>query len=686
MTHNEQSPQERLELLERQVAVHTAQHGGDRQTLQNLIFAALEDPVTLVRERAIALAARYLEPDVLGTLVADDANDVFRNAALDALTRQGPYAVPHLKRMIHDENPEVGMFAVHILSRIQDSSTVPVLLPLLEHSDPNVAQAVIETLGHLRSNEAVPGLIRLLSADLWLQFAAITALGEIADRRAAKPLLALLSNEMLSEVAIKALANLADPDLLPQLLEYLIGEDRLPLRDHLLMAVAAIISKHPESVASCAAFARRINESPDGDGIRAYLRSILRGQIQSKNSDEPEMHPSHNDDRANSRHATDLLRAAITLIVGTDSDALFPDMLRCAADSELSAFLKETLARPSLSPAIRHASTFVAHPEAAVRRGALLSGFFAPSALETRVAECLSDSDPAVRLAACQVLGDCQFDPAVPNLIKLMQEGSSDEQTAAEEALGRMRPESLKPLRALLDPDASHDLALQALRIQDSAHTAVALEPIRRLVGSPDPTVRQLALRVLSYASDDESKRMVLEALRDPDEHVRIEAVELIVRNQMSEAIPILLGFLAVDDGLRYYVIRALGGLCATDAAASLERLFSSARDYERVEIVLSLIRISGPKALPFLRDHASDPDPEVKRVVIHGIAELAGPDQLDFLLVLAEDSDWYTRNEVAWGLGRLAHPKGRAALLELVRDVEPVVARTARTALEKLP
>jgi HEAT repeat protein len=54
-------------------------------------------------------------------------------------------------------------------------------------------------------------------------------------------------------------------------------------------------------------------------------------------------------------------------------------------------------------------------------------------------------------------------------------------------------------------------------------------------------------------------------------------------------------------------------------------------------------------------------------------------------LLPLAEDADWSIRNEAARGLGRLAKPATRHVLLALARDVEPLVAATARASLERL-
>jgi hypothetical protein len=54
------------------------------------ILAALEDEAPVVRDRAIRLATRYIEPQVLGELVADETNATLRNAAITALERQGP--------------------------------------------------------------------------------------------------------------------------------------------------------------------------------------------------------------------------------------------------------------------------------------------------------------------------------------------------------------------------------------------------------------------------------------------------------------------------------------------------------------------------------------------------------------------------------------------------------------------
>ena len=140
---------------ERLAALDAAVQGPERE---RAILLALEDEALPVRDRAIRLAARYVEPAVLGAMVADGENAVRRNAGLSALERQGPYAVPHLTVMLGDVDPELVMFALQSLARIGYAPAGRSILPLLTHADPNVAQAAEAALPnsplHLRGKSA----------------------------------------------------------------------------------------------------------------------------------------------------------------------------------------------------------------------------------------------------------------------------------------------------------------------------------------------------------------------------------------------------------------------------------------------------------------------------------------------------------------------------------------------------
>ncbi|HZM26648.1 MAG TPA: HEAT repeat domain-containing protein, partial [Gemmatimonadales bacterium] len=224
------------------LAALTAATGEERQAL---VLAAFEDEAPSVREQAIRLATRYVEPEILGGLVADGVNASRRNGALAALERQGPYAVPYLVKLLSSQDGELVMFALQILARIGDAAAAGGMLPLLHHADPNVAQAAVEALGRLRATGAVPALLEQLRGNLWLQLAAVNALGEIGDPAAVPALLSLVPDSFVAEQAVRSLQRIAAPDSLEPLLSVLASVHERPLRDAILEALGVVLDLHP---------------------------------------------------------------------------------------------------------------------------------------------------------------------------------------------------------------------------------------------------------------------------------------------------------------------------------------------------------------------------------------------------------------------------------------------------------
>ena len=623
------------------------------------IVAALQESQPILRERAIALAARHLAPETLGRFVGNDENAVLRNAALSALERQGPYAVPHLVSLSRGHNAEVAMFAVQILARIKDPASTQALLPLLEHADSNIAQAAIEALGALKAREAVPGLIRLLDADLWLQFAAVAALGEIGDPRAVQPLLDAIPNEMLSEPAVEALGRIASPEALPRLLAVLADHDRLPLRDGVLRACAAILETHPAPPSVFTRFRRKLDEERREADLVEYLGSLLA-------SDE-----------------VPLARAAASVALSGHLEKLYPAVVQRALSSDTEEARWTSALCRKHERAVRTALPDLLHNrDARVRRGALMCAPADPSSMGV-LAPLMSDRDAEVRAAACHALGRCRDVSAIPALVEHFGRGTPPESVAAAEALGTMPGQSLSALAPYLEEPAR---VLAALQVLETARSPLFPDKIVELLDAPQAPVRRAALRVLVNHDEVDAEEYLVRKLQDPDESVRIEAIELLVRNGSTRAVPALAGLLIVSDELRYHAIRALGRLRAEAAAAELDRLFPRATGHERLEIVAALIRIGAPGLLTFLKARLKDAELEVRRVAADGLARVAPPSELPLLVQLAHDADWSIRNHAGWGLGRLGLLQGREALLALVRDTEPVVARTARAALAKLP
>ena len=649
------APAERLAALEAAARVP----GGEQH-----ILAALEDPAPSVRERAIRLAARYVEPAVLGELVADGENAVRRNAGLGALERQGPYAVPHLVAMLDRGDPELMLFALQSLSRIGFAAAGPAILPLLDHPDPNVAQAAIEAAGKLRVREAVPALCVLLQRDLWLQLAAIEALGEIGHPGAVGPLMAFVPDSVLAEPAVQALRRIAAPESLEPLLPLLLAVRERALRDPLLLAVAVVIELHPDPEPAMRRVARDV--VVDGGNLVAYLRQLLTVVPEADDAGDGES----------------LLRAAAALVAAGGIAELLPALLARLATDPMAQWIEGLLARfpQGLAP---HLTALLEHPDPDVRCGALRTGSFGPQELSALV-EHLSDPRPAVRTAACLALGRMDLDAVAPLLLERLRRGEPPEQAAAAQGLARLSAGALGELDSCLEPGTAESVMVAALAVM--ARTPVpTLEPrVLQMTESASAAVRLAALRAAARLPGAKAEVALLRALADRHQPIQTEALELLVRRGGDRSVTTLVALLGSADSLRFHVIRALGHCRAQGAATRLRSLYPDCGPHERHQIVWSLLRIAPSWLSEFLLLRLAEPDLDMRRAAAQGLAEVAGFDHLPVLLRLAEDPDWDIRNSAAQGLGRMGTGEARAALLTLARDVESVVASTARAAIDQ--
>jgi HEAT repeat protein len=645
---------------ERLAELDAAAHGPDRE---RAILLALEDEALPVRDRAIRLAARYVEPAVLGAMVADGENAVRRNAGLSALERQGPYAVPHLTVMLGDSDPELVMFALQSLARIGYPPAGRSIMPLLHHADPNVAQAAIEAVGQLRTQEAVPALLKLVDSELWLQLAAINALGAIGAPEAVGPLMSLVPDSVLAEPAVQALCAIAAPESLEPLLGLLPLVRERALRDPLLLAIAVVIDLHPDPAPLLATAGSVLAASEDAT---AYLATMLTAT------------PADADGEGDS-----LLRAAATLAVAAGIEALEPELLASLASDPDAAWLEGLFRRFPEGLAARR-ERLLGHPDPDVRCGVLRAARFEDHELP-QLFDHLEDPNARVRAAACYAMGRLELDGTAPLLVERLRRGEPVEQEAAAHALARLSADALADLEGCLAPEASETLVALALGVLAARPVAAFEAQVLRLAEDRRPAVRGAGLRAAARLPGARTDVLLLRALADRHQPTQVEALELLVERGGEKSLTVLVAMLGTADSLRFHVIRALGHCRAKAAAAKLRALYPECGPHEQIQIVGALIRIAPPWIGEFLRERLGDAEVEMRRMAAQGLADLAQEHELSVLLPLAEDADWNIRNEVARGLGRLAKPVTRQVLLALARDVEPVVAATARASLDRL-
>ncbi len=657
-----------------------ALHGAADQPLRDeLILDALGDPSPAVREVAVAWAARYLDPGALLPRMAEEADAIVRNAALAALVRQGPFAVEAVSRSAADPDADVAMFACNVLGAIGSAAATPALLAALERSEVNVVQAAIEALGRIRPREAVAPLIAVLDREPWLQLSAVDALGAIGDPAAVGALLALVPDSFVAEPALDALRRIGAPEALPALLPLLTDTALAGLRLPLVRAIGGILPAARPSDAL-----RRAGRFIEGDHGTESVWRLLADRLTGE-EDEEAGAPGTDDDRRRLRGGGVTARAAGCVVLAMGIESLMPLVIRRAQDPDWAAWIIP-VARRFDAPGAGLVRSLPSHADPEVRAGALR--VLAPERIGAEILMALTaDSDRAVRIAALEALGVLGGGAAAGVLLARLTTESSDERAAAARALARLPEAALAAVLAprLQEGTAEADVT-SALLVLTERRLPDWDERVLRIAGTGQGPFRLAALRAAARIPGSGAEVVLLRGLADRDPVVQLESLNLLAAHAGDRVIRTLVALLAVADSLRYHVIRALGRIGAADAAGPLEALFLSAPLHEQLEILATLERLGNPRSHGFMMECLHHAHPEIRRAAAQGFATLATAEDLETLHRLSESQDWVLRSEAARAFGRIGLPSARPRLLDLVRDLEPVVARTARDALGSWP
>ncbi len=179
-----------------------------------------------------------------------------------------------------------------------------------------------------------------------------------------------------------------------------------------------------------------------------------------------------------------------------------------------------------------------------------------------RLSGALSDTDDIIRIAAVETLKS-HGKKAIPVLVLLLNDDKSNVRTAAIESLGDL-------------------------------YAKDAIEPLMETIEDPDSQVRKASAYALGKIRDKATLPILVRHFADADEMVRDECSEAVAK-MGNVALPFLENLVTHnDDGVRIAALRALGGIGDPSGIPFSTKALNDPENPVRSQAMDSLVRISG--------------------------------------------------------------------------------------------
>ncbi len=222
-----------------------------------------------------------------------------------------------------------------------------------------------------------------------------------------------------------------------------------------------------------------------------------------------------------------------------------------------------------------------------------------------------------------------QLPENVPGILEWMEGIKDDElRRAAVDALITVSRDNLKPFHDVVRTGSAQLLA-DVIHGMGRIGDVHSLEVILGAFAHSDPVVREEVLVALRSFESPRAREIMLSALNDPVEQVRMAA-------------------------LRYVAVRRdrLAGQLLVEKING--RTFRNRSFAEKRAIFMALAHIRGREALPLLRAQLKQRNAEVRRAVVHGLGVVGGAEARRMLEPLARGKDAEMAAECRQLLGKM--------------------------------
>ena len=202
------------------------------------ICAMLRDPDMVVQAKAIDALIKLNDADSIRYLleILQDESEHVRRGAVEVLNAVGnANAIKDLLFALKDKDWWVRVRAADALGAIGGPKVIDAVLQILSdgEGDEFMRRTAVEILNTTKDERAFGYLVKALQdPDWWVRERAIDALANLGNKEAVAHLIALLAQDnQTTPVAIRALAQLADPCAVPPIMDKLKTTDEMIQRE-----------------------------------------------------------------------------------------------------------------------------------------------------------------------------------------------------------------------------------------------------------------------------------------------------------------------------------------------------------------------------------------------------------------------------------------------------------------------
>ncbi len=621
------------------------------------LLAMLTDPSWAVRRAVIsALAARGDEASgPLCAALATEREDETRIAAVvDALVAcTGPSTDATVIQLGELAPPAVVADVAQILGRRRSVTSVPLLVELAGHADDNVAVASIEALGRIGGRAAVEALVETVkTGGFFRAFPAIDVLGRSGDPRVVEPLAALLTLPHLATEAARALGRSGERHATAPLASLLLGPSDAMARIG-ATALLELEQRHAARVGYGAPITAALRELTQPAMARRLIRALTGAD------------------------AVEQVAIAWVLGVLGGAEAVVALVRLLDADAtvaEAAARALSTLAEVADAELV---SSLVTGDPA---RRLILLPLLSRRSVAAAVAGCLEDSDPRVRVAACEALARIGATTETPALFRVLVDANPRVAHAAVAAIQAIGGPSVERLALGAAGSEFASTRGAAIRILSYFGWAGALPVLLRALDDDEPRVADAAIQGLPFIQDPRALDELLRLARDPHHRKRASAARALGRcRDEIRVTSMLLRLLGDGDAwARYYACQSLGRLGVEAAAQAITRLLEDPAGQVRVAAIEALSHLRSEVAFEALRTAVRSTDPDVHRAALVGLGISRRPEAEPVLIEAVRSNDPSTRLVAIAGIADFEGSDAVLAALTTASDDPDEAVRNA--------